>query len=437
MSLNGSQSTLTGSESTLTGSQGTLTGSQGTLNGSVKSSKSSGTYFGSCISSETIGTFKTVGSSETIGTIGTFRTAKSSDTIGSFRTAHSGSLSTLYFSAKSYGEEGDSNTLNWTMNYSSFDELSDTSTLIGDPEASISIENQENFCLTESESTLTLNEEEDQVQQSEMIQTSDSTITTVDFEPMNSDHESNQSSSIQPKSDHCAFLEKDKFLNITLILIVAVISSSIHLIFAYAQVPTTPWILVFWRSVLQISVGSGVLIWSLRKSSRIRFKNLNLRMHLIIGFLGFISIMFWLDISQKKLLTSGTSSIMYFVMPLIVFFLEIFVRKPMPFSLWSSIGIILFWSSALLAFSSQLWSKTEIPWRIYSLDPAFAWPVPVGDSSTEDIVLGHVLSTFAITATASYLLVISFDNKHGWPSILLCQGFGGLLASLIGKHKFL
>ena len=53
-----------------------------------------------------------------------------------FRTAFSGSLSTLYFSAKSNCEDGLSttDTLNWTMNgstYDNFDELSDTSTLVG------------------------------------------------------------------------------------------------------------------------------------------------------------------------------------------------------------------------------------------------------------------------------------------------------------------
>ena len=74
----------------------------------MKSSKSSNTIFGSCLST--------------------------TDTIGSFRTAFSGSLNTLYFSAKSNFEDGeeDTNTLNWTMNYNDFDELSDTSTLVGD-----------------------------------------------------------------------------------------------------------------------------------------------------------------------------------------------------------------------------------------------------------------------------------------------------------------
>ena len=75
--------------------------------GSLKSSKSSNTIFGSCLST--------------------------TDTIGSFRTAFSGSLSTLYFSAKSsYSANEDTNTLNWTMNYDNFDELSDTSTLVGE-----------------------------------------------------------------------------------------------------------------------------------------------------------------------------------------------------------------------------------------------------------------------------------------------------------------
>ena len=83
-------------------------GSQSTLYGSVKSSKSSASFFGSC---------------------------RSTDTIGSFHTARSISLSTLYFSAKNYGwgDDEDSKTLNWTMNIDqSFDELSDTSTLVGD-----------------------------------------------------------------------------------------------------------------------------------------------------------------------------------------------------------------------------------------------------------------------------------------------------------------
>ena len=69
--------------------------------------KSSNTAFGSCLST--------------------------TDTIGSFRTAFSGSLSTLYFSANSEFEESkDTDTLNWTMNYDNFDELSDTSTLVGE-----------------------------------------------------------------------------------------------------------------------------------------------------------------------------------------------------------------------------------------------------------------------------------------------------------------
>lgn len=82
-----------------------VSSSYSSIYGSLKSSKSSNnSAFGSCLST--------------------------TDTIGSFRTAFSGSLSTLYFSAK--GDEADTNTLNWTMNYHSFDELSDTSTLIGD-----------------------------------------------------------------------------------------------------------------------------------------------------------------------------------------------------------------------------------------------------------------------------------------------------------------
>ena len=82
--------------------------------GSLKSSKSSNTIFGSCLS----------------------RT----DTIGSFRTAFTGSLSTLYYSAK--GDE-DCDTLNWTMNYSDFDELSDTSTLVGEDVGNINEINSE------------------------------------------------------------------------------------------------------------------------------------------------------------------------------------------------------------------------------------------------------------------------------------------------------
>ena len=84
-----------------------LQGSKSTIYGSLKSSRSSATVFGSCISA--------IGSS--------------TNTIGSFHTARS--CSTIYFSAK---EEEDSNTLNWTMNYDSFDELSDTSTLVGEEE---------------------------------------------------------------------------------------------------------------------------------------------------------------------------------------------------------------------------------------------------------------------------------------------------------------
>ena len=97
-----------------------------------------------------------------------------------------------------------------------------------------------------------------------------------------------------------------------------------------------------------------------------------------------------------------------------------------------TLAILLLWSSALLTFSTQLNSK--IPWQIYALDPTFAWPVPVGDMIQEDVLLGHVLSTLAIAAAVSYLLVISFDNGFGWGSIMLLQGLGGLFASLIGKH---
>ena len=80
---------------------------QSSIYGSLKSLRSSNTAFGSCLST--------------------------TDTIGSFRTAFSGSLSTLYFSAKSEFEESkDTDTLNWTMNYDNFDELSDTSTLVGE-----------------------------------------------------------------------------------------------------------------------------------------------------------------------------------------------------------------------------------------------------------------------------------------------------------------
>lgn len=85
--------------------------SYSSIYGSLKSSKSSNnSAFGSCLST--------------------------TDTIGSFRTAFSGSLSTLYFSAKGE-DESDTNTLNWTMNYNSFDELSDTSTLVGDDEVQV------------------------------------------------------------------------------------------------------------------------------------------------------------------------------------------------------------------------------------------------------------------------------------------------------------
>ena len=95
MSLKSSRSSVYGSVKT-----------SSSLYGSLKSSKSSNSIFGSCLST--------------------------TDTIGSFRTAFSGSLSTLYFSAK--GADEDSNTLNWTMNYHSFDELSDTSTLVDESE---------------------------------------------------------------------------------------------------------------------------------------------------------------------------------------------------------------------------------------------------------------------------------------------------------------
>ena len=485
MSLNGSRSTLTGSESTLigsnslTGSESTLTGSHSTLNGpnechanlngstkssngsksivngsvksfngshstlngSVKSSKSSGTYFGSCHSSTSIGTFKTIGSSETIGTyqtigssetIGTFKTAKSSETIGSFRTAHSGSLSTIYFSTKSYNadDEPDSNTLNWTMNYNSFDELSDTSTLIGDhPETEELREDTylQNLCQTTEESSgskMTLNE----------LEELSGTVTTAESEnsvELNQSYQTLHDNNQQPKRPEIVtILEKDTILNLCLILTASVISVSIHLIFAYAQVTTTTWILIFWRAILQITISTGVLIWTLR-SRRDRLKNINLRMHLMIGFLGFISIMFWLDISQKNLLTSGTSSIAYFVIPIIVLIVETIVKRKTPFNLASSIAILLLWSSALLTFSTQL--DSQIPWQIYSLDPTFAWPIPLGDQIKEDVLLGHVLSTFAIAATVSYLLVISFDNGFGWASIMLLQGLGGLFASLIGK----
>ena len=485
MSLNGSRSTLTGSESTLigsnslTGSESTLTGSHSTLNGpnechanlngstkssngsksivngsvksfngshstlngSVKSSKSSGTYFGSCHSSTSIGTFKTIGSSETIGTyqtigssetIGTFKTAKSSETIGSFRTAHSGSLSTIYFSTKSYNadDEPDSNTLNWTMNYNSFDELSDTSTLIGDhPETEELREDTylQNLCQTTEESSgskMTLNE----------LEELSGTVTTAESEnsvELNQSYQTLHDNNQQPKRPEIiTILEKDTILNLCLILTASVISVSIHLIFAYAQVTTTTWILIFWRAILQITISTGILIWTL-KSRRDRLKNINLRMHLMIGFLGFISIMFWLDISQKNLLTSGTSSIAYFVIPIIVLIVETIVKRQTPFNLASSIAILLLWSSALLTFSTQL--DSQIPWQIYSLDPTFAWPIPLGDQIKEDVLLGHVLSTFAIAATVSYLLVISFDNGFGWASIMLLQGLGGLFASLIGK----
>ena len=139
---------------------------------------------------------------------------------------------------------------------------------------------------------------------------------------------------------------------------------------------------------------------------------------------------FWLDISQKNLLTSRTSSIVYFVIPIIVFMAETIVRRTIDRRA-SSIAILLLWSSALLTFSTQ--SDSKIPWQIYSLDPTFAWPIPLGDQIKEDVLLGHVLSTFAIAATVSYLLVISFDNGFGWASIMLLQGLGGLFASLIGK----
>ena len=71
------------------------------------------------------------------------------DTIGSFRTAFSGSLSTLYFSAKSNCEDGVSttDTLNWTMNgstYDNFDELSDTSTLVGCEDLAASLDEVQN-----------------------------------------------------------------------------------------------------------------------------------------------------------------------------------------------------------------------------------------------------------------------------------------------------
>ena len=119
-------------------------GSQSTLYGSVKSSKSSASFFGSCRSTDTIGSFHTAYSTTSnqsvagqSGTTSFFGSCRSTDTIGSFHTARSISLSTLYFSAKNYGwgDDEDSKTLNWTMNIDqSFDELSDTSTLVGDYE---------------------------------------------------------------------------------------------------------------------------------------------------------------------------------------------------------------------------------------------------------------------------------------------------------------
>ena len=117
-------------------------GSQSTLYGSVKSSKSSASFFGSCRSTDTIGSFHTAYSTTSnqsvagqSGATSFFGSCRSTDTIGSFHTARSISLSTLYFSAKNYGwgDDEDSKTLNWTMNIDqSFDELSDTSTLVGD-----------------------------------------------------------------------------------------------------------------------------------------------------------------------------------------------------------------------------------------------------------------------------------------------------------------
>ena len=119
-------------------------GSQSTLYGSVKSSKSSASFFGSCRSTDTIGSFHTAYSTTSnqsvagqSGATSFFGSCRSTDTIGSFHTARSISLSTLYFSAKNYGwgDDEDSKTLNWTMNIDqSFDELSDTSTLVGDYE---------------------------------------------------------------------------------------------------------------------------------------------------------------------------------------------------------------------------------------------------------------------------------------------------------------
>ena len=122
-------------------------GSQSTLYGSVKSSKSSASFFGSCRSTDTIGSFHTAYSTtsnqnvtgqSSSGATSFFGSCRSTDTIGSFHTARSISLSTLYFSAKNYGwgdADEDSKTLNWTMNIDqSFDELSDTSTLVGDDE---------------------------------------------------------------------------------------------------------------------------------------------------------------------------------------------------------------------------------------------------------------------------------------------------------------
>ena len=107
-------SSLQSSKSSIYGSLRSSKSSKPSIYGSLRSSKSSNTVFGSCLST--------------------------TDTIGSFRTAFTGSLSTIYFSTK--GEE-DSNTLNWTMNYHSFDELSDTSTLVGEDVGNINTVNSE------------------------------------------------------------------------------------------------------------------------------------------------------------------------------------------------------------------------------------------------------------------------------------------------------
>jgi len=454
-------------------------GSQSTLFGSVKSSKSSASFFGSCKSTDTIGSFHTAYSTSNQsnatggGRSGAtfFGSCKSTDTIGSFHTARSISLSTLYFSAKNYGwgwnDDEDTKTLNWTMNHQSFDELSDTSTLVGDgdmdraeedltPQPVILEENVENEGDTvESSSTTESLELVERISMEHLSVFENHNIiktnTEISVPNMNQPIRLNPSSTTQSK-EKCFtyYLKKLLKMNredvLTLMLIMAVSLSSVLIHLTVNQQKISHWNLIFWKACIQV-VFSLPFLCQNRQRHPLNFSQKSVPM--ISGIFVFSSLMTWCFSSDYNIITSQLSSLMYLSTPLIIIIQESIIwcnGYSITFPIRGGLVIILMilWSLGCFCYSIQFWpshqgleshNDNNSLWQLKMADPLFVWSVLMPNSSNDLSTIGFQSWFFSIMAVLSMsgaLTSLKFGHPVQWPSFLFWHGMAGLLTSLCG-----